>query len=259
MVTLTTKTLASVTGAAALVGLGFAAAPSAHADTYQVANYDNDNTTGVYLRNSASTGDKTGTLLGYGTSIQLNCYTTGSAVGPNNNTWWDQVTVQDGPHAGATGYLSDHWINTATPGPVAGEPACGGGGSTSSAAQGAINYARGYLGSNERSGECLGFTMDAYGAAGVDIGGASSAAAYWDQNPKGYAKHTDASPAVGALVFWGATGSNPYGHVGIYEGNDTVISTNSWPNSAATGPVHEFSLSGRNAAGYPYLGWISPA
>jgi hypothetical protein len=44
--------------------------------------------------------------------------------------------------------------------------------------------------------------------------------------------------------------------VGIYEGNNTVISTSSWPESGDQ--VHEWSFSDRNAAGYPYLGWMLP-
>lgn len=257
-----TKSLAAAVGlSTVVVGGGLLSAAPAHADglDYQVTNYDGDDgTSGVYLRNSANVDDRTGTLLGYGTNVRLSCYTTGSSVGANGNAWWDQVTVLDGPYAGATGYLSDHWINTSTPGPQNGEPACGGGSGSSGYAQGAINYARGYLGTSERSGECLGFTMDAYSAAGLDIGGADSAVDYWSANPKGYASGTDANPPVGALVFWGATGSNPYGHVGIYEGSDTVISTSSWPEGDGTA-VHEFSLSGRNDAGYPYLGWINPS
>lgn len=260
MVNLTKKMLAGVVGAASMtLSGGVLAGSPAHADglTFQVTNYDDDATTGVYLRNSANEGDKTSTLLGYGTNVQLNCYLTGSAVGPNNNSRWDQVTVQDDPNAGATGYLSEHWINTPVAG-AAGEAACSGG-SSSSAGQGAISWARGYLGQDYMAGHCLGFVMQAYSAAGLDIGGADTAALYWSQNPKGYPSGTDTNPPVGALVFWGATSNNDAGHVGIYEGNDTVLSTQSWPSNAGGDVVHEFSLSGRNAAGYPYLGWINPS
>jgi hypothetical protein len=84
-----------------------------------------------------------------------------------------------------------------------------------------------------------------------------------------YTEHPgDTSPVMGALVFWGPADvggyNNPDGHVGLYVGNvsgvgaDEVISTESWPESGSNPYVHYFSLSGRNAAGYPYLGWMMP-
>ena len=123
--------------------------------------------------------------------------------------------------------------------------------------------------------QCLAFVAKAYAEGGVDIGSigeSNGAAQYWATNPKNYAEHpNNADPPVGALVFWGPTPapwSNPYGHVGIYLGNDTVISSVSWPENSTQGEVHEFSFSGRNAASdgmapytpgfYPYLGWIAP-
>ena len=123
--------------------------------------------------------------------------------------------------------------------------------------------------------QCLAFVTKAYAEGGVDIGSigeSNGAAQYWAKNPKNYVEHpNNTDPPVGALVFWGPTPapwSNPYGHVGIYLGNDTVISSASWPESSAVGEVHEFSFSGRNAASdglapntpgfYPYLGWMAP-
>jgi hypothetical protein len=135
------------------------------------------------------------------------------------------------------------------------------------AAPTAIAWAQKYLGTSTDDGECLQFVYSAYSAAGVNIGtvGSSNGAAqYWSTNPAGYIKHSgNMAPPAGALVFWGATSANLYGHVGIYvgwvsgSGNDEVISTASWPESGSD--VHYFSLSGRNAAGYPYLGWMGPA
>ena len=172
--------------------------PVAHAASldFKVTNYDNDNTTGVYLRTSSNVNAKTSTLLTYGTGIHLDCELSGSAVGPNNNTIWDHVTVTTGSAKGKTGYLSDHWINTPVGG-ASGEPKCSSGTSVGSKA---IAWARGHLGQSYMSGLCLGFAMRAYSSAGVDIGGASSAAAYWTNNPRNYTRHTNTSPAVGALV-----------------------------------------------------------
>ena len=136
---------------------------------------------------------------------------------------------------------------------------------TSAAAGAAIAWARGYLGTSDDDEHCLEFVQSAYLAAGVNIGSAESAADYWNINPKGYTEHPgDTNPPVGALVFWGPTESNPYGHVGIYVGavpgrrDDEVISTASWGEPATQPDVHYFSLSERNEAGYPYLGWMMP-
>lgn len=140
-------------------------------------------------------------------------------------------------------------------------------GTVSTAAQAAINWAEARDGDNFDNDLCLLFVSQAYEAAGINIGSVGSsngAYQYWQQNPEGYTEYPgNTNPPVGALVFWGPTPSgpitfnNPYGHVGIYIGNNTVISTSSWPES---GPdVHEWSFSARNAAGYPYLGWLAPA
>jgi hypothetical protein len=130
----------------------------------------------------------------------------------------------------------------------------------------AIAWAEGYNGQNFDDGYCLLFVTQAYAAAGISIGTVGNndgAAQYWTENPKGYTEYPgNTSPPVGALVFWGADDvdgySNPYGHVGIYLGNNTVISTASWGEPASYPYVHEWSFSGRTAAGYPYLGWLLP-
>ncbi|MGI8665412.1 MAG: CHAP domain-containing protein [Jatrophihabitans sp.] len=250
---------AAVIAMTSAVGAVQATHASADSMTYQVTNYDNDGTTGVYGRNSADINNvnrDAAHFLGYGTSINLLCGLFGSAVGPYNNTAWDEVQVVDGPNSGLTTYLPEHWLNTPVGSDqhVSGEPACGGG--PSSTAQAAINWANGHLGQSYDSGYCLAFVAEAYSAAGVNIGGSDTAADYWSSDPNGYPRHSDASPEVGSLVFWGATAANYAGHVGIYLGNDTVISTSSWPESSSGTTVHTWSFSGRNAAGYPYLGWM---
>jgi hypothetical protein len=134
----------------------------------------------------------------------------------------------------------------------------------------AISWTQGHLGTSYDDGYCLEFVQSAYTAAGVSIGSADTAAGYWSENPEGYTEHPgNTNPPVGALVFWGPDDvdgySNPAGHVGIYVGavpgygSDEVISTWSWPEPSDQPDVHYFSLSGRNSAGYPYLGWMAPA
>ncbi|MDQ1686057.1 MAG: hypothetical protein QOC82_2794 [Frankiaceae bacterium] len=129
----------------------------------------------------------------------------------------------------------------------------------------AISWAEHYLGTDYDAEKCQTFVHDAYIAAGIDIGGAPPpnfyAADYYKAHYLSVAHGTDASPPRGALVYWDATvqhGSiptNPAGHVGISLGAGQAISTESYPDSYH---VHTFSIAGRNAAGYPYLGWMAP-
>jgi hypothetical protein len=137
-------------------------------------------------------------------------------------------------------------------------------------AEEAVAWAQGHLGQDFDYEECLRFVASAYSAAGINVGSAATAADYWTENPRGYTKHPgNTSPPLGALVFWGPSDvdgySNPAGHVGIYVGDvpgvgsDEVISTWSWPEPESDPDVHYFSLSARNAAGYPYDGWLAPA
>ena len=122
-------------------------------------------------------------------------------------------------------------------------------------ADGALSWAESQLGSPDYYEMCLAFVHDAYlNGGGVEIGYADTALDYWLAHPE--LQHPgDTNPPPGALVFWDATPNNDAGHVGISEGGDTVVS--SYEESTTT--IHEFSLSARNAAGYPYLGWIMPA
>lgn len=119
-----------MTAALALTGSVVSAPAAGAAMTYQVTNYDNDGTSGVYLRNSSNINDvvrDAAHYLTYGTSVNLICAEWGSAVGPYSNTAWDYVQVVNGPNAGKFGHLSEHWLNTpvATNQHVAGETSCG--------------------------------------------------------------------------------------------------------------------------------------
>ena len=125
----------------------------------------------------------------------------------------------------------------------------------SPATDGALAWARSQLGAATYQGWCLQFVYDAYQAGGgVDIGVAPSAVDWWNAHPD--VQHPgDVNPPAGALVFWGPTSYNPYGHVALAEGGDIVISS----EERAITTIHEFSIADRNATGYPYLGWIQPA
>lgn len=123
------------------------------------------------------------------------------------------------------------------------------------AEQGAVAWAQARVGQDIYDGLCLAFVVDAYSqGGGVDIGSAPAAVDYW--NGHGDLQHPgDTNAPYGALVFWGATSANPYGHVGISLSDGTVISTYERSNHT----VHVFSMAERNAAGYPYLGWMQVA
>ena len=129
----------------------------------------------------------------------------------------------------------------------------------------AVAWAKGYLNQDYDVGLCLTFVHDAYYyGAGIQIGYPPSsnqtAVGYWDSPPSGSTEHSgDANPPAGALVFWGATSGNSAGHVGLSLGSGNIISTESYPQTTNDpNAVHEFSISARNAAGYPYLGWLDP-
>jgi hypothetical protein len=121
------------------------------------------------------------------------------------------------------------------------------------AVQGAIDWAKARLGQAIYQGLCLQFVHDAYlYGGGKNIGGAPTAVDYW--NASGATRHTDTNPPAGALVFWGATVNNSAGHVGLSLGSGQVISSEERSYTS----IHTFAISTRNAAGYPYLGWLMP-
>jgi len=208
-----------------------------------------------------------------GTNVAVYCYQAGSTVPGSWDHMWVDAEWASGPGRGS-GWMNEHFVNDGAPIDQAatGIPACdghngppgsgagaggGGGASGSSPQSGAIAWARQWLRQPKDPGWCLLFVFQAYQAVGIGIGGAPTAAAYWNEDPHHYQEHPkDLQPPVGALVFWGPSRWSSAGHVGIYEGNDTVISTSSWPESG--NDVHQWSFSQRNAAGYPYDGWLMP-
>ena len=122
----------------------------------------------------------------------------------------------------------------------------------------AINYVDSRMGDTNYDGLCLGLDEDAYASAGVDLNSQasdnSSAVSFWDTTSDTKNPPSDNIPA-GALVFWGATSSNPYGHVAISLGGDTAASSEERDNFG----IHTFSISARDNDGYTQLGWIMPA
>lgn len=87
----------------------------------------------------------------------------------------------------------------------------------------------------------------------TQAGDSSSTVRFWDS----YAgtKHPPSdNPPPGALVFWGATSSNPYGHVAISEGSGKAVSTLERSYSG----VHEMTIAYRDQQGYGQLGYIIP-
>ena len=127
----------------------------------------------------------------------------------------------------------------------------------SPAEQSAITWAEGQMGSTSWDGDCLEFVYQAYLQAGIDIttqaGGHESALEFWETY-SGTRNPPSDSPPAGALVFWGATSSNSYGHVAISEGNGMAIST----DERTYAGVHEMTIANRNAQGYTELGWVLP-
>jgi cell wall-associated NlpC family hydrolase len=122
----------------------------------------------------------------------------------------------------------------------------------------AVNFVDGRMGDTSYDGLCLQLLQDAYGSAGVDISATASdnsgAQQFWDTTSLEKHAPSDNIPA-GALIFWGATSANPYGHVAIALGGDTAASSEERDNYG----IHTFSINARNAAGYAELGYVIPA
>ncbi|MEA2130866.1 MAG: hypothetical protein QOJ85_3757 [Solirubrobacteraceae bacterium] len=127
----------------------------------------------------------------------------------------------------------------------------------SPAEQSAVSWAQAQEGSTQWDGLCLQFVSDAYSQAGVDLsaqaGAIDSAIDYWNTYT-GTKNPASENPPAGALVFWGATDSNPYGHVAISEGNGMAVSSY---ERSYTG-VHELTIANRDDQGYTQVGWIMP-
>lgn len=120
----------------------------------------------------------------------------------------------------------------------------------------AVSWAAGEAAAADTSydGLCLQFVETAYSQAGsdvsVDASDNSSAYSYWTSFVG--TKYTDTNPPAGALVFWGPTDGNPYGHVAISEGNGHAYST----EERSYVGVHDLTIAYRNEQGYPYLGYV---
>lgn len=129
--------------------------------------------------------------------------------------------------------------------------------SQSPAEQSAVSWAQAQEGSTQWDSLCLQFVSDAYSQAGVDIsaqaGAHDSAIDYWNTYT-GTKNPPSEAPPAGALVFWSATDSNPYGHVAISEGNGMAVSSY---ERSYTG-VHEMTIANRDNQGYTQVGWIMP-
>ncbi|HZO69074.1 MAG TPA: hypothetical protein VFB74_29135 [Kribbellaceae bacterium] len=120
-------------------------------------------------------------------------------------------------------------------------------------ADNAVAWAAARIGQMDYYLRCLPFVRDAYLSTGVEIGtGYGNPVEYWNGHSTG--RHTDTTPPIGALVFWGATATNADGHVAISEGGGSVISS----YERTTSVIHRFAIADRNAGGYPYLGWMMP-
>lgn len=254
------------------VGVTVTSAPAYGAGlVYQVTNYDNDGTHGVYLRNSSNINDvirDAAHYVTYGTSVQLICAEWGSSVGPHANTAWDYVRVLSGPNIGRYGHLSEHWLNTpvSTNQHVSGEPSCGGSG-PNSVEQKAISWAKARIGSTAWNGLCLSFVRNAYAYAGVDLRTRVTVAWGTGTFPQDIWGHFKVGrtggglPPPGALVFYLAKSGygKMYSHVTLaVDGAGNTVSTNDTVKRTA---VHYESIAQHTASGAYnyYVGWWLPA
>ncbi len=269
--------LLSVSLVSSFVVVVLLAGPALAGPTYQVT----ETGIGVQLRNSPSMSDVKGSGGPKdGNSFELVCQAWGEAVGPNGNRVWDRIRWN-----GQEGFIPDTWTTTPTAANqfVSGVPECGSNlqgsspnlqGSSpclqggcpappaapataapvNSTIEGAIAWASrpDHLGTTTYVGLCLQFVYDAYMQAGKDIGRADSAFAWWNNHASTQHRGDTAAPR-GALVFWGPTSTNPYGHVALALGDGAAIST----YERLDRTIHRMSIAERNTT-HPYLGWVLP-
>lgn len=269
--------VAAMLAVLALGGAGAVVTPVAAQATgmvWQVTNYDNDGTHGVYLRRSPNLSDVSkvsSNYLLYGTNVQLLCWQWGTAVGSYANRVWHDVKVLSGANTGHTGWLSDHWVNDPASAnhPLAGEPQCGSAPAptVTAAETKAVNWAKGYVNvSSMYHNMCLSFVRNAYASAGVDL--RSRVGVYWGSStyPADIWGHftagrtgTSQPPPTGALVFYlpNAGYSKAYSHVTISVGDGREIST----SDAVDGTwIHYETISQHDSRAYShYVGWWLPA
>ena len=108
-----------------------------------------------------------------------------------------------------------------------------------------ISFAKSEIGSTKYVGLCQAFVYQCYKAGGIDNGSASSALAAWK---KWGVSTSKTNIPIGACVYFDENVGSPYGHVGIYIGDNKMIHSR-----ASVGKVVESSMTWyfNNC----YLGW----
>jgi hypothetical protein len=142
------RTAAAVVGIVAMTGLSLTFATSASANTglvYETTDSDNDEFSGIYLRNSPSMSDVDrieARYMHYGDDFELICGVWGESVGPNDNQRWHYVYVLEGPATGQEGWIADRYATTpnAANELTPDEPACGTGSEVHEKPNGASLY-----------------------------------------------------------------------------------------------------------------------
>lgn len=192
-----------------------------------------------------------------GNVFTLACqYQNGTSVG--GNATWDRVTFA----GGLSGVIADYWTSTPSfnsfapgtgdctapaPGPAV-TPQMQRAAAWATAEKNSPDPTWSDHFSHAWSGWCEQFAEQ---AEGFTFQFASATAHYQWQAARGRI-HTDASPPVGAVVFYG--GSNGFGHVAISIGGGQEIGTYGFVGSRL--PVRQYPVVG--FLSNPYLGWAYP-
>ena len=243
------RTLLAGTGLA-LASVLLVASPAAAAVTGTVR------TSGTAL-NIRATPSTSGTIVGTaanGSSISIDCQSTGSSVTGTygTSTLWD--------HIAGKGYVSDTYVYTGSDGWVA--PVCGGGGNTSGCdvstihnpktCAEAVAWAKSHITTSyvadyyNRCDHIMGLAYG-YGASGF-----ASAKVHWTNTPSQYKHSGDRNPPVGTLVFFN---TGQYGHVAIVTAAGQLASNDIHGNGTFT-YTNISEIESKWGAGY--LGWTNP-
>ena len=247
---MTTKTVlrasfVAVAAAAAMVlGAGVAAAATGTVNTSSGAP--------VNVHTGPTVGSSIVTTVASGTSVTIDCQTTGDSVTGKygTSTLWDHLPAQGG-------YISDTYVYTGSDGQVA--PTCGSSGATCSTAglgdpntcAQAVSWAKAHISTSDnpdyydRCDHVVGL------AYGFSASGSVTAYAHWPAIPSQYKHAGETDVPAGGLAFFGGGD----GHVMISIGGGKFVSTDIGGNGTFT--VTTIATI-KADWGKHYLGWTEP-
>ena len=117
----------------------------------------------------------------------------------------------------------------------------------------AINWVRSLNGQPVGSGECVALIKAYYSYLGQTSPGGNGADYSWNQLPAGWQRLQNAQPQKGDILVYSGNNANPYGHVAIYESDNSTWHQNFGSARYVTQVTYRY-----NSFDNPYWGVIRP-